>query len=75
MGIEFYSFENVRNKVNKATTKKLEKEGINQISENLSSNKDLIGTLPKQNYDLVNKYMKRIIHDKMKTFKSEPTSN
>ena len=57
------------------TTKKLEKEGINQISENLSSNKDLIGTLPKQNYDLVNKYMKRIIHDKMKTFKSEPTSN
>ena len=31
--------------------------------------------MPKQNYDLVNKYMKLVIHDKMKTFKSEPTSN
>ena len=65
----------MRNKVNKATTKKLEEQGFNLISDNVSSNKDLYGTMPKQNYDLVNKYMKLVIHDKMKTFKSEPTSN
>ena len=73
LGIEFYSFENVRNKVNKATVKTLERKGLNQDIDNFSS-KDLYGTMPKQNYDLVNKYMKKLIHKKMQTFNSEPSS-